>query len=176
MSVSPCDLHPPGVPAFDRLVEDHGRAVLRFCIVQAGPQRAEDVFQEKMLTALRAYDTVRDRAAVKAWLFSIAARKAIDAHRLAARSPEPVADLEDLLGASAPDPLPGQETWAQVALLPEKQRQAVALRFLADLSHAEIADVMQTGQAAARRNVFEGLKRLRRDLDSAPTTEKEQPR
>ena len=42
-----------------------------------------------MISALRAYDTVRDPRAVKAWLFSIAARKAIDAHRATARAPIP---------------------------------------------------------------------------------------
>jgi DNA-directed RNA polymerase specialized sigma24 family protein len=38
----------------------------------------------------------------------------------------------------------------------------VALRYLADLSHREIAAIMQTTEAAARRNVFEGVARLRR--------------
>jgi DNA-directed RNA polymerase specialized sigma24 family protein len=37
----------------------------------------------------------------------------------------------------------------------------VTLRYLGDLTHAEIAEVMGTSEAAARRNVFEGLSRLR---------------
>ena len=52
--------------------------------------------------------------------------------------------------------------------LTEKQREAVALRFLGDLSHREIAHVMQTSEAAARRNVFEALKRLRAEVDADP--------
>ena len=66
-------------------------------------------------------------------------------------------------------PWPGpvtSELWAQVAALPEKQRTAVALRFLADSSYAEIATVMDTSEEAARRNVFEALKRLRKDPPS----------
>ena len=35
------------------------------------------------------------------------------------------------------------------------------LRYRADLTHAEIARVMGTSEPAARRNVFEGLERLR---------------
>ena len=62
--------------------------------------------------------------------------------------------------ASSPD----LEVWADVARLPDKQRRSVALRFLGDLSHREIATVMQISEAAARRNVFEGLNRLRGDL------------
>jgi len=43
--------------------------------------------------------------------------------------------------------------------------QPVTLRYLADLSHGEIAEVMQTSEDAARRNVFEGLRRLREHVE-----------
>jgi RNA polymerase sigma factor (sigma-70 family) len=146
--------------------------LLRFCRSRAGPDRGDDVFQETMLAALRAYDTVRDPTTVKTWLFSIAARKAIDAHRATARAPTPVADPEpggrphDEPGDAA-DPaarLDDPALWDEVARLPPKQREAVTLRFMADLTHREIATVMQTSEAAARRNVFEGLRRLREGL------------
>jgi RNA polymerase sigma factor (sigma-70 family) len=148
------------LPPFEQVIELHGPAVLRFCAAQAGSERAEDVFQETMLAALRAYDAVRDPAAIRSWLFSIAARKAVDAHRSSARAPEPVADLEP---AAVNDGVPIRDDgiWRLVRSLPGKQRTAVTLRYLADLSHREIAEVMQTSEAAARRNVFEGLARLR---------------
>ena len=76
------------------MIELHGPAVLRFCVAQTGTERGEDVFQETMLAALRAYDEVRDATAIRSWLFSIAARKAVDSHRGRARAPEPVADPE----------------------------------------------------------------------------------
>ena len=50
-----------------------------------------------------------------------------------------------------------------VARLPDKQRTALALRFVADLAYAEIAAAMETSEEAARRNVHEGLKRLREE-------------
>lgn len=151
------------LPPFERVVERHGPALLRFCAAQAGPQGAEDCFQETMLAALRGYGELRDAGAVRAWLFSIAARKAVDGHRARARAPEPVADPEPLAAAQAP-PDRDAALWSQVRRLPEKQRQAVSLRYLADLSHREIARVMETTEAAARRNVFEGLARLRREV------------
>ena len=49
--------------------------------------------------------------------------------------------------------------------LPGKQRTAVALRFVADAAYAEIAAVMGTSEEAARRNVHEGLKRLRKEYE-----------
>jgi RNA polymerase sigma factor (sigma-70 family) len=149
------------LPPFEQVVDEHGPGVLRFCAAQAGSQRAEDVFQETMLAALRAYDELRDAAAIRSWLFAIAARKAVDAHRKRAREPEPVADLDP--PATADDSaLHDDAIWREVRALPEKQRSAVALRYVADLSHREIAEVMGTSEAAARRNVYEGLEQLRR--------------
>ncbi len=154
------------LPPFEHVVEQHGPAVLRFCGAQAGAERAEDCFQETMLAALRAYDEVRDASAIRSWLFAIAARKAVDAHRQRLRAPEPVADLEPLAGG-ADDAPPDDGVWRLVRSLPDKQRVAVALRYLGDLSHGEIAEVMGIGEAAARRNVFEGLERLRERIHPA---------
>jgi DNA-directed RNA polymerase specialized sigma24 family protein len=154
---------PAALPPFEHVIERHGRALLRFCAAQAGRERAEDCFQETMLAALRGYRELRDPGAVRAWLFAIAARKAVDAHRARGRGPEPVADVEPLAAGVAPAPR-DPALWARVRRLPEKQRQAVTLRYLGGLSHREIAAAMETSDAAARRNVFEGLARLRREV------------
>ena len=121
---------------------------------------AEDCFQETMLAALRAYDQVRDAAAIRSWLFSIAARKAVDFHRGRARSPEPMADLEEIAGA---DDAPARDdgVWHEVRSLPAKQRTAVTLRYLGDLWHAEVAEVMGTSEAAAEAQRARGAHRLR---------------
>jgi len=138
--------------------------VLRFCAAQVGRDRAEDCFQETMLSALRAYDQVRDPGAIRSWLFSIASRKAVDAHRARARGPEPRAEVEPLPIMDEPD-LSDGSLWQRVQGLPPKQRQAVSLRYVADLSHREIAVVMQTSEAAARRNVYEALVHLRAHVE-----------
>jgi RNA polymerase sigma-70 factor (ECF subfamily) len=149
---------------FARLLEQCAPALLRFCVARVGPERGEDVFQETMLAALRAYGTVRDPGSVCSWPFSIAARKAIDSHRDLARTPEPVADL-DLESAHQDAYFVDEAVWVHVRRLPDKQREAVTLCFLGDLSHREIARITQTSAAAARRNVFEALRRLRADLE-----------
>lgn len=149
------------MPPFECIIEEHGPALLRFCAAQAGPNRAEDVFQETMVAALRAYAQVRSAASTRSWLFSIAARKAIDSHRAHARLPQPVADSEALALTADDVAFVDEAIWEPVRGLPDKQRQAVTLRFLGDLSYAEIADVMQTSEQASRRNVFEALRRLR---------------
>jgi len=151
------------LPPFERVVELHGPALMRFCVAEAGPTRADDCFQETLLAALRAYPSLREVRAIRSWLFSIAARKAIDLHRAEIRAPEPSSDLE-ALGAACEAEERDPALWARVRELPPKQRQAVALRYAANLSHADVAEVMGTSGAAARRNVFEGLARLRKAL------------
>lgn len=148
-----------GLPPFEHVVDEYGDDVWRFSVSQVGRDRADDVFQETMLAALAAFPRLRDPSAVRPWLLRIAARKAVDLFRARARAPLPVGDPDP---GSAPQPgLPDDELWAHVRALPNKQRQAVALRFVLDLKHAEIGAAMETSAEAARRNVFEGLKALR---------------
>jgi RNA polymerase sigma factor (sigma-70 family) len=158
------------LPPFQALIDAHGRDVHRFLAASVGPVDADDCYQETWLSALRAYPRLRDAANLRSWLLTIAHRKVIDHARARARRPVPAGGAGELPAASATlDPLAGtgqSELWAHVARLPEKQRTAVALRFLADSSYAEVAAVMDTSEEAARRNVFEALKRLRKDPPS----------
>jgi RNA polymerase sigma factor (sigma-70 family) len=185
------------LPPFQSLIDSHGRDVHRFLIANVGPVDADDCWQETWLSALRAYPSLQDATNLRAWLFTIAHRKAIDHARARGRRAIPVAEAVELadaaptgpgrigagragagvtaagvgaaglLGtaASAADPLRDEELWTSVAQLPDKQRVAVTLRFVADSAYAEIGEVMGTSEQAARRNVHEALKRLRKELD-----------
>lgn len=163
MSIEATHLARDRLPPFERVVELYGAALLRYCAAEVGSERAEDCVQETLLAALRGYRRVRKVGAIRSWLFSIAVNKAVDVHRGRARAPRPVADLAPL-GATEEPAYRDDALWSQVRGLPDKQRQAVTLRYLGDLSHCEIAEVMETTQEAARRSVFEGLKRLRREV------------
>jgi RNA polymerase sigma factor (sigma-70 family) len=138
----------------------------RFVVASVGAADADDCFQEACIAALRAYPRLTHAQNLRAWLLRIAQRKAIDAHRARARRPVPVASPpEQPGGGPAPDSLDGQPAvWAHVRALPEKQRVAVFLRTAADLSYAEVAAALDCSQDAARRNVHEGLKRLREEF------------
>lgn len=155
------------LPPFDEVVERHGGDVWRFAVSQVGRDRAEDVFQETMLAALAAYPWLRDPSTVRSWLIRIAARKAIDLFRSEARAPLALAEPVTVVTPPATGPeteLPDDELWSLVRALPGKQRQAVALRFVLDLDYREIGIAMGTSPEAARRNVFEALKALRKHL------------
>ncbi len=109
-------------------------------------------------------------------MFTIAHRKIIDHVRARGRRAVPVAEVAETAelasaNAATTATLPDEELWSSVAQLPDKQRTAVTLRFLIDSSYGEIAEVMGTSEEAARRNVHEALKRLRKELDSMNGTD-----
>jgi RNA polymerase sigma factor (sigma-70 family) len=153
------------LPPFQTLLDTHGRDVHRFLIASVGPVDADDCYQETWLSALRAYPDLRDASNLRSWVLTIAHRKVIDHARSRARRPVPVPEADtgasDVLETTA-QALDG-DVWSNVAKLPDKQRTALALRFVADAAYADIASVMETSEAAARRNVHEGLKRLRKE-------------
>jgi RNA polymerase sigma factor (sigma-70 family) len=152
-------------PPFQILLDAHGRDVHRFLVATVGRSDADDCFQETWLAALRAYPRLRDTANLRAWVMRIAHNKAIDHLRGRARRPIAVAEVVEVGAAAALDgAIDASGLWARVAILPVKQRAAVALRFLADASYAEISAAMGTSEDAARRNVHEGLKRLRQEM------------
>jgi RNA polymerase sigma factor (sigma-70 family) len=150
------------LPPFQELLDRHQGDVLGFLVAAVGPQEAEECFQETFLAALRAYPRLEHDDNLKSWLMTIAHRKAIDHHRARARSPLPVEELPEVAAPSPNGSDPG--LWRAVAELPPKQRTSVALRFAADLPYREIGAALDCTEEAARRNVHEGLKRLREEL------------
>lgn len=152
---------------FESLVREYGTTVLKVCRAVVGPIDADDAWSETFLAALKAYPQLPDNANVQAWLVTIAHRKALDTIRRNARS-DPVQDVphgssqtsshgnpEDLL-----EPL---AVWEIVQLLPPRQRQVIAYRYLASLSYEEIAHLVGGNAQAARRACADGLNNLRRN-------------
>jgi RNA polymerase sigma factor (sigma-70 family) len=153
------------LPPFQAFLDEHAPSVLAFLRGMVGPQDAEDCLQDTFLAALRAYPRA-EPGNLRAWVLTIARRKAIDHHRSRVRRPLPVADPAEVAGGQAGDrPLGmGQRDsaiWAAVAELPPAQRAAVVLRFAIDLRYREVGEAMGCSEEAARRSVHEGLKKLR---------------
>lgn len=151
---------------FQRLLDEHADAVLRFCRASAGPVDGDDLFQETVIAALRAYPRLRHDGNLRGWLLTIAHNKALDHHRARARRPVPVPVPADEPAAPPPE-RPDEALWAAVAELPRRQRSAVLLRFVGDLSHREIATAIGTSEDAARRSLADGLAKLRREWIAA---------
>jgi RNA polymerase sigma factor (sigma-70 family) len=151
------------LPPFERLVDAHAAELHRFLVGLVGVTEAEDCLQETLMSALRAYPTLRSGDNLRAWLYTIAHRKATDAVRRATR--RPTRDLEGVEPIAPPDADPSDDgLWRTVRRLPPKQRVAIVQRFALDLAYAEIGERMGISEEAARQNVSAGLRRLRREV------------
>ena len=147
------------LPPFQTFFDEHRRAVHRFLVAHVGPEEADDCFQETFLSALRAYPRLNGESNLRAWIFTIAHRKGIDAHRSRARRATPTSALPE--PSVEPPPAPEPRLWQEVRRLPSKQRATVLLRYLNDLPYAEIARILGTSEEAARQNAHQGIKKLR---------------
>jgi RNA polymerase sigma factor (sigma-70 family) len=150
------------LPPFQALLDEHRADIYRFCVATVGPSDADDCFQETWISALKAYPDLRRADNLRAWLFRIAQNKSIDAHRARGRRAVPVAAVPERPTSSPTDADP--ELWERVRDLPTKQRTAVFCRSVLGMSYAELAVLLESSEDAARRNVHEGLKRLKEEL------------
>jgi RNA polymerase sigma factor (sigma-70 family) len=160
---------------FEQVVTEHGATVLRVCRALLGPVDADDAWSETFLSALRAYPDLRPDSNVRGWLVTIAHRKALDQLRAAKRTPRPTGELPEVATTAgiADDgggsvALSDGELRDALAALPFKQRSAVVLHHLAGLPYAEVAGVIDSNEAAARRSAADGIAALRRAY-STPT-------
>ena len=147
---------------FQRFLDAHRDDVWRFLVASVGRDAADDCFQETFLAAMRAYPRMRPDNP-RAWVLTIAHRKALDHFRARKRRAVPVGELPDVPGAESPE-IRDDGVWQRVHALPPKQRAALLLRFAGDLTHGEVASVMGVSEEAARRNTFEGLRKLRQEM------------
>ena len=155
--------------AFGVFVERETRAVYRACLRILGRQQdAEDVTQESFVAAYRAIGSYRGDGPLRGWLLRIATRQAF--RRLAQRRPTAAIDSvsEPFLADSRTDPTRiavaselRSELRNAVEALPEPYREAVALRFFAELSLAEVADATGRPINTVKTHLRRGLERLR---------------
>ncbi|MCW3002123.1 MAG: sigma-70 family polymerase sigma factor [Conexibacter sp.] len=150
---------------FQRFLDDQREPVWRFLVASVGRDAADDCFQETFLAAMNAYPRLRAGSNLRAWVLTIAHRKALDHHRARTRQAIPVQDVPEV---AVHDAEPRDDaTWARVRELPPKQRAALLLRYAGDLTHVEVAAALGCSEEAARRSAHEGLKKLR--LEMSPT-------
>ena len=139
---------------------------------------AEDVTERTFLLALGGLSRFHESAPADAgpeastfriWLFRIA-RNVVANHRRALRR-RPTAPLEAAAGVAAPDDVESgaiarsevSAAWAAVRRLPGDRRRAVVLRFVDELSTAEIAGILERSEGAVRVLLHRALRTVARE-------------
>lgn len=136
---------------------------------------AEDLAQEVFLRAYQAFKSLRPDSNHRAWLYKIATNCAYTAmkrgQRQAGRSVPLLDETQQAPGDADQTPYRQavlNETLATlrgaISTLPAKQRAALILRHVQGLDYVEIALALGCSQDSARANVYQAVRRLRREL------------
>lgn len=131
---------------------------------------AEDLVQETLLRAYRAFDRYSPGTNIRAWLYTILHRARTDAFRRAGRAP-----LTVELAGDGPGVPPAQDALASgaeeieraLARLPEDFRIAVILRDVEELSYQEIAETLGIPIGTVMSRIHRGRVKLRSALSGS---------
>ncbi len=168
---------------FEVLYRKYVAQVYTFAYHELGDHHeAEDVTERTFMLALGALPRFREEAPVEAgpeastyrvWLFRIA-RNVVSNHRRTLRR-RPTAPLEAAAAIAGPDDVErlaieraeAGAAWAAVRRLPGDRRRAVELRFVEEMSTAEIAGVLGRSEGSVRVLLHRALRAVARELGRA---------
>jgi RNA polymerase sigma-70 factor (ECF subfamily) len=156
------------VEAVGALYDHYVERIFRFVRFRLGNQLdAEDVSQRVFLQMIEALPRYRSRGIpFGGWLFRVARNAVID-HGRTHRLHEPLEGMADMdSGQRSPEELAitaaeMQRVASALGALTDDQREVITLRFMAELSPAEIAAVLGRRQGAIRATQFRALQNLR---------------
>jgi RNA polymerase sigma factor (sigma-70 family) len=151
--------------AFATIFRRYHQPLYRFCLAIVGnPEDAQDALQNTMIKVLRALPGEERQIELKPWLYRIAHNESIDLLRRRRETRE--LDVEQ--------PAPGYELAEDAATrerlrrlfvdlreLPDRQREVLVMRELADLDFEEIGTALDTSGAVARQTLYEARQSLR---------------
>ena len=161
------------LPHLDRLYAAALRYVRR-------PADADDLVQEALTTAFRAYHQVEEGSNVRAWLYRVLHTTFLSQYRRDGRRPteDPTEDVE-VAASGAVDPAHASSPSAEhdalaafgptevreaLAALPEEQRVAVYLADVEGFAYREIADIMDSPVGTVMSRLHRGRAALRTSL------------
>jgi RNA polymerase sigma-70 factor (ECF subfamily) len=158
--------------AFAALWRDVNPALLRYLRLVA-PNWAEDVAAEAWLEVAVGLDRFAGaESGFRAWVFTVARQRAVDAARYAARRPAQPVPVDVLVDRAGPDDPADtvveasstRDALALIAELPRDQAEVVALRVIAGLDVARVAEIVGKRPGTVRVLAHRGLQRLAQRL------------
>lgn len=159
--------------AFDQLVRRYRPAVVRVAEAIVGPNLAEDVAQEALLTAFKALPTLETPGKFAAWLHIITRHKALRMGRRERAHRERQADLDRLLlerSTALGRPLPNgcdnpHSVREAIRQLPPDYQLVLTLRYVDHMSVKRIAEFLMLPLTTVKWRLHKGRHLLRHALE-----------
>lgn len=156
--------------AFGRLYDRYVQPIYRYVFSRLGnAPEAEDVTSQTFMAAYESLGRYRERGQFSAWLFRIARSKVNDHFRRSRRevgleAAGEILEREDALGV-----LIRAEELSRIRslihYLNEDEQELIRLRYVADLSFVEIADLLGRREDAVKKSVYRLLARLKSQME-----------
>lgn len=145
-------------------LREHPRVVSAVAAITGRPSIAADAADEAFTRACERWDRVRSMASPGGWVH----RTALNVARRKLRRAHHEHRLLRLVFATeareAAPPAWSAEMWAALRQLPRREREVVVLRHVADLTHAEVAQVLGIKPGTVSSTLAAGRARLGRLL------------
>jgi RNA polymerase sigma factor (sigma-70 family) len=162
--------------AFEVLYDRHHAAVLSYCRHMLGSRdEAEDALQQAFISAHADIVSSDKPIRFKAWIYTIARNRCLSVLR--SRRERPSEEIDAVSAAGLSEEVQRRadlrELLADMQELPDDQRDALILSELGDLSHAEVAEVIDCEVAKVKSLVFQARSGLleRREARETPCSE-----
>lgn len=157
----------------DWYAQQYPRVHAALAVISGSPELAADAAADAFVRAYERWDRVSAMASPGGWLYRVALnnlrrrtrRRTLEAELLRRNPPSVV---------QAPASFE-PEVWAAVRGLPDRQRTAVALRYVLDLTEAEVATVMGSAPGTTSATLVTARRRLQAELGGlAPSRDREE--
>ena len=156
--------------AFGRLYDRFVQRIYRYVYSRVGnAHEAEDITSQTFIAAYESLRRYRERGQFLAWLFRIARSKINDHFRRSRRevgldAAERIVEVDDALGAL----IQNEELIRLQALIKkinDDERELIRLRYVADLSFVEMAELLGKREDAVKKSVYRLLGRLKGQME-----------
>lgn len=151
----------PSADSFDGFFRVEYPVLVALGVALTGDRElARDVAQEALLRAFRRWDQVARMDRPGAWCRQVALNLIRDRWRRRRSEQVALGRVQRDLRVVPPPPTPADEFWRAVRELPERQREAIALYYVADRSVAEVAATMATAEGTVKGTLHDARRAL----------------
>jgi RNA polymerase sigma-70 factor (ECF subfamily) len=149
----------------DVFAHEYDRLVRVLTIVAGEREAAADAVQESFIRLVRRWERVSTYEDPAGWVRGVALNEIRDHHRSLTRQARLFLRIQQEYSAPESALTSDEELWEQLRTLPARQRTALALHLVGDLTARETAAVMQVSEGTVDRHLHRALQTLRKKAE-----------